>query len=245
MGDYDLWDCPQCGEPRACISDELFPNGSCNLHGGKARRGKQSKRFKHGKYSQYSYAAAWQKMGLGELHSEIDDSDIYDARESLRSLAARARYLLHTGLGSELYEQITKWWRELKEANREKDEDRQRAAFAVLDELIEKRSLVESRQWREYYDVEDQIDKMRDRVQKRAIQVGVLVERERVQASAITLAHATQTEIEKFCERLGLPDWEADDLLQRIEDRFAELLGRRLPKRVAAAAAQPPEEPEG
>ena len=51
--DYDLWECPECGNDRHCRRKVKFDGGACKFHGGKSLKGAESPSYVHGKYSIY------------------------------------------------------------------------------------------------------------------------------------------------------------------------------------------------
>lgn len=51
--DYDLWECPQCGEDRHCGQLVKEAGKACRRHGGESLKGLASPQFKHGGYSKY------------------------------------------------------------------------------------------------------------------------------------------------------------------------------------------------
>lgn len=51
--EYDLWECPECGEPRACRQVVKKEGQACKVHGGASPKGANSPNFKDGKYSKY------------------------------------------------------------------------------------------------------------------------------------------------------------------------------------------------
>lgn len=51
--EYGLWECPECGEGRACRARVGREGERCRLHGGRSLAGVASPSFKHGRYSKY------------------------------------------------------------------------------------------------------------------------------------------------------------------------------------------------
>jgi predicted nucleic acid-binding Zn-ribbon protein len=51
--EYELWECPECGEARACEKDVDEEGMACRFHGGASLKGVEHPNWKDGKYSKY------------------------------------------------------------------------------------------------------------------------------------------------------------------------------------------------
>lgn len=120
--EYELWECPQCGEPRACTQEVEAEGKACHYHGGKSLKGAASPRFKHGRYSDYfpkGYADMFEASMsdpdmlsllpnlalidtyMKQVASSVDDINFGDSYKSIMKLYRKAdRALLNQDLDS-------------------------------------------------------------------------------------------------------------------------------------------------
>lgn len=211
--------CPQCQTSRLCKSDKLGSNRRCRMHGGKNPTGTASPRFKHGLYSQ-----AWERLELSQYYERVADADLLDSSEAMRSLQARALFVLERGQGGHLYNSIREAWREFKQSGRSKDLEGQRVAAARLETLIEQGGQ-EADRWKEYYDVEERLDRMRQRSHKRMVEGQLLVKLDLVINIIGIFVFAVKGILKKELEALGSPEL-THSISTQIEREFRRIFGQ-------------------
>jgi hypothetical protein len=216
--EYSLEVCPECGRSRFCTQDILCPNGACWIHGGNTPSGPASANFKHGGYSQ-----AWENIGLKQYHDGTRDVDLLDASEAMRSLQARIWYVLEQGQGGALYRQMQAAWKTLKERGRAGDKAGQTAAAAHLDSLMQQGS-DEADRWDEYYKLEEQLDRMRDRAHKRMVDGELLIKIDLVIRIIGIFIFAVKAILKKELETVGHPDV-ARSISGGVDREFKRLFG--------------------
>ena len=59
--EYELWNCPECGEPRACTRPVSEEGKACRYHGGKTPKGIESPHYQGKGYSRYMPSSMMKK----------------------------------------------------------------------------------------------------------------------------------------------------------------------------------------
>ena len=82
--EFELWECPECGEPRACRGGLVPGANRCKFHGGASLRGLASPTLTHGRYSR-SLPTRLQAKYL----ESIADEDLLAMNQEMALLDAR------------------------------------------------------------------------------------------------------------------------------------------------------------
>ena len=156
--------CPECGESRLCRSAlNLYPNGRCKYHYGAASI--------QGEIKSGLYTKAFKAIRARDLYNEMfNDPRLRDYASSLALLASRVHDLIEGIKGADFYEEVYLAWKVWKETRFSDDPEKRLSAQARLDRLIEE-GLSESRRWEEITRLEDQLNRVREKHDKREAQL--------------------------------------------------------------------------
>lgn len=189
-----------------CKSTVLFSNNRCRLHGGETPSGLASTNYKHGKYAG-RYWSLLEDAGLKDLAERAlnDNVEVRDSIDAMELLQLRIQSLLQDLSSTDWSRAFSKAWKNLKSAGLEKNEVAQREAFREMETLM---SLNEkqSRAWREVYRLEEQLDKMRDRLLRREFVAGNLIKVEYAKFLISATTVATKNAIKSRFDMIGRMD---------------------------------------
>lgn len=87
--EYELLECPECGEDRHCANKVATEGKACRYHGGASPSGLASPNFKHGRYSKVLPANL-----VGKYHEALEDTELVAMRDELALIDTRLGTLL-------------------------------------------------------------------------------------------------------------------------------------------------------
>ena len=132
--EYNLDECPDCGEPRYCCETVPEPGLRCKFHGGKSLKGSASPRFVSGRWSKYMPLHLLEKY-----HEAAQDTELLAVRQDIAMLDARIADLLgrvDTGLSAEIFEEAGKALNAYKTAKAAHDAVNAKVHMRTLEQLI-------------------------------------------------------------------------------------------------------------
>lgn len=173
----ELWQCPDCGEPRPCRRRVVEPGQRCNLHGGASLKGLDSPVLTHGRHSKYLPAR------LQERYEEaLADPDLISLRDEIALLDTRIAELV-SGMDAadsrELWEGVGVAYASLVAARKAKKWDQIDAALKTLGNLVRRGGDI----WQTWHEIEDVVDRRRRLVEgerRRLVDLQQYVTAERV-----------------------------------------------------------------
>jgi len=133
--EYDLWECPECGEPRACKRNVKAAGLRCRFHGGKSLSGIASPSYKHGRYSKYLPTHL-----IDRYQEAVTDPELLALRDEIALVDVRLSELLQrisTGETASLWDQLKAVYVEMQEALAAQDTAIFREAFTKLGGIIQ------------------------------------------------------------------------------------------------------------
>lgn len=89
--EYELWECPECGEDRHCARTVAYEGKACSVHGGKSLKGVAHPGFKDGTRSEYLPARLRDKY-----EASLADEDLLNLRRDLALVETRIGELLQS-----------------------------------------------------------------------------------------------------------------------------------------------------
>lgn len=130
--EYELWECPECGEDRHCTQKVRVEGERCRFHGGASPKGIASPHYKTGRWSRAM------PRGLRKLvESALSDTKLGSLRDALALMDARIMTKLEELRASPFpTEQLKRAWAEYEDARRRKDSDAGVLALAEIREII-------------------------------------------------------------------------------------------------------------
>jgi hypothetical protein len=184
-GEYGLWECPECGEPRGCQQPVQREGERCRFHGGASPKGIASPNFKTGRHSRYLPAKL-----LSRYKEALSDPDLLELRSEIALVDARIKHLLDSveaGESGALWRKASKAYEELQEAQAKRDPAAAAAAYKALGDVI-RQGVGE---WATWDEVGKQIDRRRQLVESErrrleAMQQMITAERAMILLSAVT-----------------------------------------------------------
>jgi len=134
--EHDLWECPECGEHRACMQPVAREGQRCRYHGGASPGGLAASNFKHGRYSRYLPGR------IAERYQEaLQDDELLSMRDEVALLDTRLAELvreLEAGDSRDLWDDLHSIYQGMVRARqRGKTRDMARAIIEI-GELIER-----------------------------------------------------------------------------------------------------------
>jgi predicted RNA-binding Zn-ribbon protein involved in translation (DUF1610 family) len=177
--EYDLWQCPDCGEDRHCQQRVVVEGERCRVHGGASPRGVAHPRFQTGRYSKYL------PDRLAERYEEaLKDPELLALRDDIALTDARLADLLEglsEGAGSGLWQRVKGTYDDMLQAQLAGDARRTIAAFEELGKLIT-RGVGEGAVWAEVLDVLERRRRLKESERRRLVDAEQIITVERMMA---------------------------------------------------------------
>ncbi len=133
--EYDLWECPECGEPRACRRKVPVQGQRCKFHGGKSLAGPAAPAYKHGRHSKYLPTRLVERYG-----EAVGDPELLALRAEIALVDVRLSELLErlaTGESQTLWAQLGAAFEQLHQAYTAQDASDFAPALKALGGIIE------------------------------------------------------------------------------------------------------------
>ena len=185
--EYDLWECPECGESRACRRKVGREGERCRYHGGESLKGIASPLIKHGRYSKYlpdSLVHRYREARADpELLSLRDDVALVDAR--LTGLVQQ----LDTGEDRDLWSALQATYQTLTRARAEGKTRDMAQALITMGSLIES-GAEQGVLWDEIGKVLEQRRKLVESEHKRLVEMRQMITVERAMILVTALVNA-------------------------------------------------------
>jgi len=132
--EYEMDECPDCGEPRYCREPVPEPGLRCKYHGGKSLKGAASPRFQDGRWSKYM------PLRLIEKYNEAaKDPELLAVRHDISLLDTRIADLLSrvdAGDSAALFDKASEAFRGFRSALERNDAETMRIHLQTLDRLL-------------------------------------------------------------------------------------------------------------
>lgn len=195
--EYNLWECPECGEPRACKQPVAVEGIRCKFHGGASLSGVAHPRFKTGRYSKYlpgDLVARFEKCASDpELLSLRDEIALIDIR-----LGELAKVVLDSG-GPSYFDDIVRIYEEMKTARDKKDSAAFFGAITEFGEVVHKGGSIREA-WAEITDLQDHRRKLAEAERKRIIDAQQMITIEQAMVllariQAVIIQNVTDTDV--------------------------------------------------
>lgn len=175
--EYELWQCPECGEPRACRRRVVEPGQRCLFHGGASLKGLVAPSFTHGRYSKYIPARL-----QGRYEEALADPDLISLRDEIALVDTRISELvsgMDTADSRELWEAVGVAYMSLIAARKAKKWDRVDVGLKTLGNLVQRGANI----WQTWQEIEGVVDQRRKLVEgerRRLVDLQQYVTAERV-----------------------------------------------------------------
>jgi predicted nucleic acid-binding Zn-ribbon protein len=133
--EYELWECPECGEPRACRRPVSAEGQRCRVHGGASPAGIASPHFKHGRRGKYLPTRL-----LERYEEAVGDSELLALRDEIALIDVRINELLEridTGESAALWAQLGAKFEKMQQAYASQDDSGFARAVKGLGAIIE------------------------------------------------------------------------------------------------------------
>lgn len=222
--DFELTNCPDCGEDRICRQPVKNAGDACKrVHGGNSPRGIAHPNFKHGRDSKY---LRFLPAHFDQLFEAVG-SDVLDLTEIARVLQARFLDLLnrtHRGDSEELIKEAIKYCDELDDAQTKASAARDAGDKEALRHWSEvagnawtkikaalKANLVDWQTWNAAVDVATKTTRVVESQRRRAIEDKLMLSIDSVQAMMFAMAEAVNRHVDD------------EDKLKRIQDDFRSI----------------------
>ena len=170
--EYDLWECPECGEDRHCRLSVPHEGDRCKYHGGASPKGIMSPHFVHGKYTKYM------PDRLAERYQQAEqDDELLNLRSDIALLYARLTDLLsdvETAASAELWLELGAAFESLRGALKKQDARATRRALTNMEMLIS-RGVGQADTWTEVYDVLERRRKLIESERKRLVDMHQMI----------------------------------------------------------------------
>jgi hypothetical protein len=137
-------------------------------------------------------------------------------------MQARAFYVIEEGGGQPL-RQIQESWKTFKEKCRAGDIEGQKAAWAQHDNAVEQGATAADK-WEEYYEIEERLDRMRQRTHKRMVDGQLLVKLDLVLSLLGIFVYAVKAIVRKELESVGQAGV-ARTISEQVERELKRLFG--------------------
>jgi len=214
--EYDLWNCPECGEDRHCRRTVKEEGQRCKLHGGASPRGVASPHFKHGRRCKYLPTRL-----MDRYQEALADPDLIALRDDIALLETHLGDLiaqLETGESSTRWDQLGATYEELKIAQ---STGNVVGTIATLDEIgrIIKRGGEDRVVWSEIYHLLDRKRLLAEAERKRLVEMRQMVTAEQManlMAAVIDVIYTNVTD---------------RDILRTISDGLRSLANGRVLER--------------
>jgi len=199
--EYDLWECPECGEDRHCRRAVNEEGDRCRFHGGRSPRGIASPSFVHGRLSKYL------PDRLAPRYAEAEqDEDLLALRGEISVLYARMTELLEqVGTG-----ESGPAWGQLRDLNEEMVESLENGDLPLLErQLNEMRELEEigvsqRATWSEIQDVIEQSRLLKQTEHKRLSAMHQMISVEQAMTMIARVTRAVIDNVSDPDERLAI-----------------------------------------
>jgi hypothetical protein len=221
-----------------CQSKVLYPNGRCKLHGGPTPNGIASPAFKHGQHIRYW--RYFEGLGLLDLAERAlkDQVDVKDSTDAMVLMQLRVFSLLE---GKKPNDELDDAWLKLKAISRGTNPKATRDAFLNFDELMGKRKEPD---WEGAIDLEERLDRFRDRHFKRDVDAQRLIHVETVMGLYSAIIKAFKEVLFEVCDEAGRPDLYSP-AIWKIHDLYVRFLGRKTDAEGEAIEVEPENKEEG
>lgn len=182
-----------------CNAWAMKDREKCYHHGGATPRGQASANFKTGAYSKYFKLPA-----LKEIYDELvndDTIDLFSPTADMLMLMARQRYLLKTGESSELWKEACKLWEVVRTGLiKGATAGQQKAMLAAAPKLhfLMTEGTLQSDRQGELQRITKQLDEMRDKAFKRALDSEYLIRTDAALAFYAPLLYTLQSIIIEY-----------------------------------------------
>jgi len=191
--EYDLWNCPDCGEPRACRRSVVREGARCKFHGGASLKGAAAPSFTHGRYSKYLPTRLLERYQTaqtdGELLSLRDEVAMLDVR--LSELVAG----LDTGESVDVWAALGAAYEDLTGARNSGDSRGMAQALIQIGDLIEK-GRAKGPAWREIIGLFDQRRKLVESERKRIVELQQVITAEKAMALITAVVHTVASHVD-------------------------------------------------
>lgn len=132
--EYELINCPECGEDRRCRYAVKHAGDACRQrHGGSSLKGIASPSFKTGRHSKYL------PEGLRERYDAAPDERLAALDDELRLIDTRITQLIekiNIDSGFSYFQNVRKTWDDLRRAIQRSDAEATAAAMTTHDEAV-------------------------------------------------------------------------------------------------------------
>jgi hypothetical protein len=170
-----------------------MPNGRCNLHGGKSRKGGFSGTYQQGSRSKYL-----PKRLLERFEEAAKDQDLINMTQDLALIEARLADLLgrvDSGEAGQVWLNLRLAWQALRQAQSQEDQAGAAEALTEIGRMIN-RGAADALAWREVGDLIERRRRVVETEQKRRIAAGRLVAVEEAMAIVIAIQESVRTHVQ-------------------------------------------------
>lgn len=185
--EYPLWECPECGEKRACRRKVSREGERCRNHGGASLKGIASPTIKHGRYSKYLPDA------LADRYREArSDPELLSLRDDVALVDTRLTELvqkLDTGENRDLWSALQATYQTLTRARAEGKTRDMAQALIAMGGLIES-GAEQGVLWDEIGRVLEQRRKLVESEHKRLVEMRQMITVERAMILVTALVNA-------------------------------------------------------
>lgn len=177
--EYELLQCPECGEDRLCRTRVKEEGKRCRMHGGASPRGVASASFRHGKYSK-----ALPDRLIADYQRSKTDPDLLELRSEIAVIDARLIDLVgrvDTGESGHWWKQMRATWSKFISARSKQDAE---LMADLLDELgtTIRMGYSDYAAWRELASTISQRRRLVESERRRLVEIQTLINSEQAMA---------------------------------------------------------------
>lgn len=213
QAEHSLWECPECGEARACKRAVTREGGRCRLHGGASLSGMAAPSFRDGRYSKYLPAQ------LKERYADARaDETLLSLRDEVALLDTRLMDIvskLDTGEGLDLWVELKAIYQAILSANEADDPEGTVQSLARMGKILEQ-GAAQERVWAKIVPLLDQRRKLVESERKRLVELQQVITVEKAMVLVSALVNAVSRRVQNrailsaisadFGHILSLPD---------------------------------------